>query len=131
MPRNSAKTAHEDFLPKRGPLGRSLTPTPRRGPANCATDCLSYNLRGTLVLRTVTVNRVHGYNLGNNVQVDMRRRTQPGADSASRATRSATRLGCERNGEWLEGHSMTSAPAAAAISRWVSGWIMRSCAHTT
>lgn len=125
MPRNSAKTAHEDFLPKWDPWG---------GSHDCATDCLSYNLRGTLVLRTVTVNRVNGYNLDMVSAVDMRRRTQPEVDPARRATRSATRSGCERNGEWLEGHSRTSAAAAAAvaaISRWVSGWIMRSSAHTT
>ena len=104
---------------------------PWGGSHDCATDCLSYNLRGTLVLRTVTVNRVNGYNLDMVSAVDMRRRAQPEADPARRATRSATRSGCERNGEWLEGHSRTSAPAAAAISRWVSGWIMRSSAHTT
>ena len=49
------------------------------GPTDCATDCLSYNLRGTLVLPTVTVNRVNGYNLDMVSAVDMRRRTQPEA----------------------------------------------------
>ena len=123
MPPGSAKTAHKYFLPKWDPWGRV--------PQDCATDCLSYNLRRTLVLPTVTVNRVNGYDLDMVSAVDMRRRAQPAADSARRATRPATRPGCERNGEWLEGHSRTSAPAAAAISRWVSGWIMRSSAQTT
>src|SRR5271154_451767 len=112
------------FPPQVGSLGGRVPPTVRR------TVCRT-TLRGTLVLRAVTVNRVNGYNLDMVSAADMRRRTQPEAEPAHRATRSATRSGCERNGEWLEGHSTTSAPAAAAISRWLSGWIIRSPADTT
>ena len=48
---------------------------PAEAPVDCATDCLSYNLKGTLVLQAVTVKRDQPAQSGDLSSGDARRGT--------------------------------------------------------